>query len=252
MTKDLFSLQASSYAKYRPTYPAELYEHILSLVRARETAWDCATGNGQAALALALHFNKVYATDLSAEQIRNATPHSKVEYSVAPCDRTPFSDHSFDLITVAQAYHWFDFDAFAREVGRVAKPEGILAIWGYHLGQCEDPAVQKLVEKFYDQTVGPYWDPERKYVEECYETIPFPYPQLSSRRFSIPLEWSREDLLGYLNTWSGVQHYIQARGTNPVEALAAELAPIWKGEGKKHFHIPLFLRVGRAGRKSPG
>src|SRR5262245_28736735 len=146
MSKDLFSTQASSYAKYRPSYPPELFEYLASLCAERRAAWDCATGNGQAALALAPYFEKVWATDLSAKQIDSAAAHSKVEYSVASAEAAPFPDRFFDLITVAQAYHWFDFEGFAREVRRVAKPRGLVAVWGYGLAICEDPRIDALVE----------------------------------------------------------------------------------------------------------
>jgi SAM-dependent methyltransferase len=245
MSKDLFSTQAADYAKYRPIYPPELYEYILTFVKERKRAWDCATGNGQAGCALASFFDKVEATDLSENQIRHALPHPKVEYLVAACDRTPFPDHFFDLITVAQAYHWFDFDSFAREVRRVGKPGGVLAIWGYGLGECEDPAIQNLLWVFYKNTVGPYWDPERKFVEENYETIPFPFPELPGRRFSISLEYSREDLLGYLSTWSAVQHFRRERGEDPLEDFAKKLHPLWEGKDSKLFLTPLFLRLAR-------
>lgn len=191
MPKDLFSTQAADYAKYRPVYPPELYEYILSFTKERKWAWDCATGNGQAARALASFFDKVEATDLSEKQIQQAPSHPKVEYSVAPCNRTSFPDHCFELITVAQAYHWFDFDSFAKEARRVGKQGAVLAVWGYGLGQCENSAVGDLLWDFYRNTVGPYWDPERKFIEENYETIPFPFSELPGRGFSISLHWSR-------------------------------------------------------------
>jgi SAM-dependent methyltransferase len=245
MSKDLFSTQAADYAKYRPTYPPELYEYILSFVKEKKRAWDCATGNGQAARVLAAYFDKVDATDLSGKQIQQALPNPKIEYSVVPCDHTSFFDHSFDLITVAQAYHWFDFDSFAKEARRVGKPGAVLAIWGYGLGQCEGAAVQDLVWGFYKNTVGPYWDPERKFVEENYETIPFHFPELPRRSFSISLKWSWEDFLGYLRTWSAVQHFRRQRGEDPVESFAQKLRPHWQQKDSKLFHTPLFLRLAR-------
>ena len=245
MSKDLFSTQASSYAKYRPTYPPELFAYLASLCAERKAAWDCATGNGQAALALAPYFDKVYATDLSAKQIESALPNPKVEYSVAPAEATPFADRSLDLITVAHAYHWVDFEAFAREVRRVAKPEGLVAVWGYSLAICEDSRVDGIVAKFYRDKVGPYWDRERGYVEKRYATIPFPYQELPTKDFKMSLDWTREDLLGYLGTWSSVQHYRKALGRDPVAELAPELAAIWPDSGAKRFDFPLFLRLGR-------
>lgn len=245
MSKDLFSTQASSYAKYRPNYPPELFEYLASLCPERQAAWDCATGNGQAALALAPYFEKIFATDLSAKQIESATPDPKIEYSVASAERTPFPDSSFDLITVAQAYHWFDFAAFAKEARRVAKPAGLLAVWGYSLAICEDPKIDALVEGFYRDKVGPYWDQERSYVEQRYATIPFPYQELPSRSFMMSLAWSRSDLLGYLGTWSSVQHFKKALDRDPIAELAPALEAVWPDADDKRFDFPLFLRVGR-------
>lgn len=248
MAKDLFSRQASGYAKYRPTYPPELFRYLASLTSRHQAAWDCATGNGQAALALAPYFDKVFATDLSPKQLEQATAEPKIEYSVTPAEATPFPDNFFDLITVAQAYHWLDFEAFAKEVRRVARPEGIVAVWCYGLANCEDPKVEALVGGFYRDKVGPYWDQERKYVEERYATIPFPYRELPSRSFFMSLSWSREDLLGYIGTWSSVQHYIEARDGDPVKELAGPLKAAWPGDGAKRFDFPLSLRVGKAGK----
>ncbi len=247
MPKDLFSAQAAGYARYRPTYPKELFEYLASLALQHQAAWDCATGNGQAALALTPYFDKVVATDLSPQQIERAVANPKIEYSVASAETAPFPENSFDLITVAQAYHWFDFEAFAKEVRRVAKPQGLVAVWCYGLAHCEDPEVEALVADFYRDKVGPYWDKERRYVEEGYAAIPFPYPELPARSFSMSLSWNREDLLGYVGTWSSVQHYIKARGGDPAPELAASLKAAWPDEGAKRFDFPLALRVGRAG-----
>src|SRR5947209_15554910 len=107
MPKDLFSSQADVYAKYRPTYPQELFDYILRFVKERESVWDCATGNGQAANVLANYFQTVEATDISEAQLKNAVKKENIYYQICPAERTPFADNSFDLITVATAYHWF-------------------------------------------------------------------------------------------------------------------------------------------------
>lgn len=244
MAKDLFSQQASLYARYRPAYPPELYDHVLSFVHTPAAVWDCATGNGQAAVALAGFFERVYATDHSEKQLLQAIPHEKVSYSVAAAEQTSFPDHSFDLITVAQAYHWFDFDAFHREVLRVAKPGAVIAVWGYSLIQSEDSALQELITSFYRGKTGPYWDAERRFVDDHYSTVAFPYEALPSRDFRIDVEWSADDLIGYFNTWSSVQHFIKANGYNPVDELALAIKMIWSDASLKLFYFPLFLKIG--------
>lgn len=244
MAKDLFSQQAAIYAKYRPVYPHELFEYILSFVKHRSAAWDCATGNGQAAVELAHYFDRVIATDHSEKQLQQAIPHQKITYALAGIENTHLPDNSFDLITVAQAYHWFDFDAFHREVLRVAKPEAVVAIWGYSLIQSNEPDLQSLIHHFYKEKTGPYWDAERKYVDDHYTTVSFPYQELPARSFEIKVQWTKADLTGYLNTWSSVQHFMKANGYNPVDELAPALSSVWPDDELRSFYFPLFLRLG--------
>jgi ubiquinone/menaquinone biosynthesis C-methylase UbiE len=245
MAKDLFSQQAAIYARYRPVYPRELFDYILSFVPQRTSAWDCATGNGQAAVALANYFELVTATDHSEQQLQQTIPHQKIAYALAGIENTGLPDHCFDLITVAQAYHWFDFEAFHREVVRVARPEAVVAIWGYSLIQTADPDLQSLIDLFYKEKTGPYWDAERKYVDDHYSTVPFPYRELPDRSFQINVAWTKVDLIGYLNTWSSVQHFIKANGYNPVDEFAATLSTAWPDDESRSFYFPLFLRLGQ-------
>jgi ubiquinone/menaquinone biosynthesis C-methylase UbiE len=162
--KDLFSQQAAEYAKYRPTYPHALYKCIFSHVHHFDCAWDCGTGNGQAAVALAKKFKQVIATDVSETQILHAQSRTNIIYQVCPAEKTPFSSHSFDLVTVAQALHWFDFDLFYPELKRVLKPHGLFAAWSYGLARV-DPQVDRVIDFFYDQLLAPYWDPRRRLID---------------------------------------------------------------------------------------
>ena len=248
MAKDLFSNQASLYAQYRPGYPPELFHYILQHVKNKQQAWDCATGNGQAAVELTKYFDKVTATDISEKQLQQAQPLEKITYSISTAEQTPFADNSFDCITVAQAYHWFKFDAFAKEVMRVAKPDAIVAIWGYSLVVCEDEALNTLINTFYRETVGAYWDKERRYVDEHYTTVPFPYELLPAKEFQINVQWNKQQLIGYFNTWSSVQHFIKANAHNPVNELAILIEAAWKGDDQKNFYFPLFLKLGRVNK----
>lgn len=245
MAKDLFSNQAVAYAQYRPVYPNELFEYIFSFVPHRSLAWDCATGNGQAAVVLSQYFAKVYATDISEKQLQQAIPMSNIIYAVGSAEKTSLPANSFDLVTVAQAYHWFNFEAFKQEVLRVAKNEAIVAVWGYSLIQCEDEPVTSLLKSFYVDVAGPYWDKERKYVDEEYTTVAFPYEELPSRSFKIKVSWRKWEVLGYLNTWSGIQHFIKANGYNPVDNFAEQLQQVWPHNNPKLFHFPVFLRLGK-------
>jgi len=245
--KDNFSSQSDKYARFRPTYPDALYNYLLSLVPARDNAWDCGTGNGQVAQVLAGSFKKVSATDISRQQIENAFVHERIEYSVQPAENTSFPDDSFDLITVAQAIHWFDFDAFYKEVIRAIRNKGILAVIGYGLIQLS-PSLDRVMATFYRDVVGPYWDKERKYIDDNYRTIPFPFDEIKSPPFENTLEWTFEHLIGYLGTWSAVKHYEKATGRYPVDLIREELKKAWGNSATCTGRLPILLRVARIGK----
>ncbi|PWT70980.1 MAG: SAM-dependent methyltransferase [Bacteroidetes bacterium] len=245
MSKDLFSQQASAYAKYRPGYPSELIEHILSFVPSKEVAWDCATGNGQAASLLTPYFKKIFATDISEKQIAQAILHPAIQYSVGSGELTNFPDSQFDLITVAQAYHWFQFKEFSIEAIRVGKPGAVIAIWGYGLLQSNVPELNNQIRYYYRDVMGAYWDPERKFVDEEYKTLPFYFDELPPARFEERVSWTFADFVGYLNTWSSLQHYIRANATNPVENFSNSVQFFWTEKESQEFSFPIFLRMGR-------
>lgn len=242
--KDLFSKQAAAYRKYRPEYPQELYDYVLRQVEGRESAWDCGTGNGQVAAVLADYFYEIEATDISENQLINAIEKTNVYYQLCQAEKTQFDDNTFDLITVAQAIHWFNFEKFYKEVRRVAKARAVIAVWGYGLFQV-DPEVDALVDTFYRDVIGPYWDSERRYIDEEYGSIPFPFKEIEGKKaFTIHKQWTLADLEGYLNTWSAVQKYIDARGENPVGALLESLQPIWPSSESRKVIFPVFLKLG--------
>lgn len=240
--KDNFSTGSDQYACYRPTYPAAMFDYLLSLVPRRQRAWDCGTGNGQVAAVLAASFDRVEATDISSSQLQSAAPHERVAYSVQPAEKTSFPDGVFDLVTVAQAIHWFDFDAFYQEVNRTIRPGGVLAVIGYNLPRLS-PAIDTVLDHFYRDVVGPYWDRERRYIDEQYLTIPFPYAEIAAPAFAIEVEWSFEHLVGYLGTWSAVKHYQKAKGENPVAAVTADLKKSWGADDVRQGRFPILLRV---------
>lgn len=243
MAIDLFSGHADQYAQYRIDYPAELYNFILARVPERQVAWDCATGNGQVAGALAEVFAQVEATDISETQLTQAVQKSNVHYQVGPAEQTTFPDRHFDLITVAQALHWFEVDAFHAEVKRVAKPGGIIAEWGYGLNQVND-SVDALVLDFYRNRVGPYWDMRRRLIDEQYATLAFPFADMQQAHFVVRRQWTLDRFLNYLRTWSSVQKYKFENGDDPVTALGNDLLPVW-GDGEQEVRFPVFLRVGQ-------
>ena len=174
--KDRFSDQSKLYSTFRPTYPQALYDFIFSHVDRYDLAWDAGTGNGQAARDLAKRFNHVEATDISPRQLENAAPSERITYSMAG-EVTTLQSKSVDLVTVAQAIHWFDCDKFYQEVRRVAKPNALLAVWGYGLLRIH-PDIDAKIDHFYIAVVGPYWDKQRKLIDEHYQTISFPFKEI--------------------------------------------------------------------------
>lgn len=249
--KDHFSAASDRYAAFRPDYPAALFEWLAGLCPrsgtsvGHGTAWDCATGSGQAAQGLARLFQNVIATDASAEQIFHATPHPGIVYRVAAADASGLADNSVDLITVAQAAHWFDLPDFYAEATRVMKPDGIIALWAYGLARI-DPAIDTVITRFYRDTVGPYWPPERRWIEDGYRTLPFPFEEIIAPAFGMKAEWDLSALLAYLSTWSAVKRCKMAQGDDPIPPLRAELKPLWgDSSNTRQLQWPLFMKVGR-------
>lgn len=243
--KDHFSTQAAGYARHRPPYPAALFEWLASLVSRHESAWDCATGSGQAAVALARWFDRVIATDASGEQLERAVAHSKVTYRLEPAEKTSLADASCDLVTVAQALHWFDWPAFNAEVRRVGRRGGVLAAWMYDLMRVE-PAIDHLLDRFLDETVGDYWPPERRLLDRGYVDIPFPFPRIEPPRVAMELEWTAAQTIDYVGTWSAIQRFRAARDHDPLPVFAAELTERW-GPERRRVRWPLTVLAGRLG-----
>lgn len=243
--KDHFSEIAKTYADYRPQYPSDLYAWLASLAPSQNLVWDCACGTGQASVGLAQHFQQVIATDASAEQIAVAEPQPKIEWRVAPAEQSGLATESVDLITVAQALHWFDLDKFYAEAQRVLKAQGVLAVWTYGVLKIDEPQIDALVQDFYINVVGPYWPPERAIVETGYKNLPFPFAELTAPAFNMKLNWNRAQLLGYLRSWSATARYLKANGTDPVTPLDQVLAKLWDDQTCYTTEWPLAFRVGR-------
>lgn len=246
--KDYFSSASDNYQRFRPDYPAALFAYLAQISPAREWAWDCGCGNGQAALTLAAHFARVTGSDASAAQIAQAQPAANLDYRVSPAEIIAAPEGSLDLLSVAQAIHWFDHPRFFAEAGRALKPGGVLAAWGYQL-LYTDTALDAVIADFHSRVLGPYWPPERALLEDGYCRIPFPWPRLDAPVFRMQVRWPFSHLLGYLNTWSAVKQYEQARGHNPLEAHLDALLHAWGDpQTERSIHWPLILYLG----KKPG
>lgn len=241
---DLFSRDSRAYASFRPRYPAPLFDFIADNVQRREVAWDCATGNGQAAIGLASHFGRVIATDASADQLAAAIPHERVEYRKALAESSGLDAGSVNAVTVAQALHWLDRDRFYAEARRTLAPGGFIAAWCYDVVTVA-PDVDDVLRRFYTDTVGPFWLPDRALVESGYRTLVFPFEEID-----VPSLWIEESLTldalgGYVGTWSSTRRYVDRHGVDPVPMLLAELAPLWgPTDEPRPARWPLHVRAG--------
>jgi SAM-dependent methyltransferase len=242
--KDHFSGHAAHYASSRPLYSDEIFDFVATLPEKRSLALDCATGNGQAAVGLAERFERVIATDASAEQLSHATPHPRVEYRQAPAEQTGVESGTVDLVTAAAGAHWFDFDRFYPEVERVLAPGGALAVWSYDLLQVS-PEIDRLVRWLAREGVASYWPPERRWVDEEYRTLPFPFQEVEVPPLAIEALWPLDRVLGYIGTWSASARYRRETGRDAVELIRRELEAAWGDPGEERLvRWPIMMRAG--------
>ncbi len=242
---DHFSSVSAAYAAFRPRYPEMLFDFLAQAAPARDAAWDAGTGSGQAAIGLARHFTHVIATDASGSQIEHATPDPRISYRVSPAEASGLDDGSVDLVTAAQALHWFDRSSFWAEVRRVLRPRGVIAVWTYVMLEIA-PQIDEIVRRFYRDVVGPYWPPERRITEGRYQTIEFPFAEFAAPSFVIEQPVTLDDVAGYVRTWSATRRYIERYGHDPVDRLIAELAPAWGTPQEPRLaRWPVATRVGR-------
>ncbi|MBX9771242.1 MAG: class I SAM-dependent methyltransferase [Candidatus Obscuribacterales bacterium] len=239
----LFDPQAANYIRYRPGYPKELFQFLSTLTPEHKQAWDAGTGSGQAAVQLGKTFDKVLATDSSEAQISRAPAVENITFRVAPAEESSFTDQCCDLVTAANAVHWFDLDAFYKEVKRVLKPDGAIAVWGY--GWLIGPEyMREALESFYEQ-VSPYWPAPTKYVQEKYRNLPFPFVEVQTPEITAEEIWSIERMLGFYSSWSASEIYRTTNGKSAVEDLAKDLANIAPDINSTHkIQLPLYMRVG--------
>jgi SAM-dependent methyltransferase len=242
--KDHFSGHSVDYAAYRPGYPERLFEWLAETSPGKGLAWDSATGNGQAAVALSEYFDEVVASDASASQIAQADHRPNIRYIVERAEDCSLSIASIDLATVAQAYHWYDFEAFHQALDRVVRPGGLLAVWTYPLVRISE-AVDEIVLKLYEDPLSDYWPPERRLVDREYRDLSMPWGELSPPEFEMRATWTLEHLLGYLSTWSAVQRFIARNGKNPILEAREDLAIAWGDQSEREVHWPLIIRVSR-------
>jgi SAM-dependent methyltransferase len=242
---DHFSGVARAYAAYRPRYPAALFDYVAGLTSRHRRAWDCGAGSGQATEGLVPHYSSVMATDISRSQLASAAGLARVFRVAAAAERCALASASVDLVVVAQALHWIDRPAFYAEVRRVVASGGAIVVWSYDLAVLGDPLLDSGFRDFYDRTLGQYWPPERRLVEARYREISFPFEEMEVPEFSMVADWTLEELLGYVGTWSAVSRYRASQGKDPTAMLAERLEPRWGRHETRRIQWPLAVRAGR-------
>ena len=243
--EDHFSELAESYSRYRPSYPKKLFAYLASICKQHQLAWDCGTGNGQAAISLADYFDKIIATDASKEQLEQSSKHPKIIFKNEPAEKVSVENSSTDLVTVASAVHWFNFEKFYSEVNRVLKPDGIIAVWGYHLFTIA-PEIDKLLIKYYREILKDYWPEQFHYVDNRYADLPFPFDELIPPELEMITEWDLNQVAGFLSSWSGTKIFQQKRGYHPLAEIWDELKKEWGVEKlRRKINWTLYLRVGK-------
>lgn len=242
---DRFSDNSDVYANARPVYPEALFDELSAKVEAGALAWDCGCGNGQAAVALSARFQRVYASDASAQQIANALPRENVEYHVGSAEACSLPDAAVDLIVVAQALHWFDLERFYAQARRVLKPTGGLAVVGYDWFYIS-PEIDAIVAEDILRPLEAHWAPNNRLLWDGYRSIDFPLHEERLSPFAIHLEWRERDLFRYVSTWSSTRAAIAQRGSAFLEKVEARLSQAWGDPAMlRHVVMPLHTRFGR-------
>ena len=243
---DHFSHVSDLYARFRPTYPSALFQYLANVAPSRNIALDCGTGTGQTAIGLAQHFQLVVATDASVSQIANAKKHSRVIYVHSQAENNRIKDQSIDLLTVSQALHWFDLDAFYSMAKRVLCRNGVIACWCYESFEC-DPEIERLHRQFKKDIVGPYWSPKVRLVDDHYLTVAFPFQEFDPEKFMIEMNWTLPDLFGYYESWSSTQQYRNTNGENPIDKIRDEMSEAWGNPATiRTLRWPIHMRIGRS------
>lgn len=244
--KDHFSDRAALYATFRPLYPDSLFALLAGLTPNHRVALDCGTGNGQAALGLVNHFERVIAIDPSTEQVNRAAPHPRIEYRVSAAESIALPDASVDLVTAAQSLHWIDAAAFFSEARRLLNARGVIALWGYGDPGLDSKPLDETLREFNRGTLERYWFPERKLLLDGYQTIPFPFDEIALVPMELEMRWTLAELVGYLRTWSATARFVAERGFDPVVEVEQSLSKDW-GDVRQPRLVrwPLYIRAGR-------
>lgn len=245
LRRNWFEQDGRAYARFRPVYPPELAAYLASVSRSRRLAVDVGCGNGQLTQLLPPHFSTVIGLDPSADQIANIVPDERITYQCAAAEQLPLPDRCADLVTAAQAAHWFDLPDFYQEARRIAQPGCVLALISYGVPILE-PDLDERFQSFYRDEIGPYWPPERRLVDSDYASIDFPVEELPKPTLEIRADWQLPEFLGYLLTWSAIRSAREAGREDVLMSFADDIAHAWGHESvRRRTTWPINMRIGR-------
>jgi len=240
-----FGQDAGGYFAFRPPYPAALFAWLRSLTTSDALAWDCGTGSGQSAVALADHFKRVIATDPDRRQIDLAPSRPNVDYRLADAETDLGLRAEVDLVTCACSIHWFDLARFYANVRLALKPNGVIAVWTYDWPWTSSERVNLVLERLKDEILAAFWDESSVYYFARYENLPFPFTEIDCPEFRSSIAESPAELLNFLSTWSAVRKFRMQEKTDPLSLIQLELQAAWRAEPPSPVvEAPLHMRVG--------
>jgi SAM-dependent methyltransferase len=240
---DHFSALAARYAAYRPHYPAAVVGVLADRCERHDVAWDVGCGSGQLSVALATRFARVIATDPARAQLDHADPDPRVEYRCASAEASGLPDASAELAVAAQSAHWFDWPRFVVEVGRVVRPGGLIALVTYRNAELAGDVGERLVQ--YYREIASYWPNGRVHVNNHYRDLELPWRAVPAPPIEMTARWTRDEMVGYITTWSATARLVAARGEAPLDELRRRLTASWPDDEPREVRWPLTIKLAR-------
>jgi SAM-dependent methyltransferase len=252
---DNFSCQSDKYASIRPSYPNELFECLANNTE-NNLALDIGTGNGQCAYGLSKYYKNVIGIDISQKQLDSAYKRKNIEYYCVPAEFNEyhmklFNGKQFDLITCAQSLHFFDLNIFYNNIKQILKPNtGLFVAWSYIHPTTESKEITDIISKCYYLKLKDYWESFRVLVNEEYKTIKNDLTVdksicIEGKAGNIEKNWSIDELIAFMNTWTAVQVAIKQTNSNPLDTSYDKLKEIWNDGSIKKFTFKLNFINGR-------
>lgn len=241
-----FASEGASYAVGRPIYPDSLYSWIADQSGQRKLVWDCGAGSGQASHGLARHFDRVIATDSSLEQLNHAQSHPRISFLHCSAEMPDDAVRGFNAVCGACAVHWFDLEAFYKNVRRLASRNAVIAVWTYEWPWTDSSEVNEELAFIKDKMLDDYWPVQSSLYLNHYKDLTFPFQQITPPTFHCSVGSSLDDLCRFIFTWSPIKRYIAANGFASLDRIRSRLETAWLAHPPDgQLTLPLYMKVGR-------